>query len=55
MVNRSVDLNSTFIKILNIAYFTQEKNSNFNKRKNPTANGDNFLNKTSEIGFAKKF
>ena len=56
VVNRSVDLNSTFIEILNIVYFTQEKTiSNFNKRKNPTTNGDKFLNKMSEIRFAKKF
>ena len=33
----------------------RKKNSNFNKRKNPTTNCDKFLNKTSEIGFAKKF
>ena len=56
VVNRSVDLNSPFIEILNIVYFTKEKTiSNFNKRKNPTTKGDKFLNKTIEIGFAKKF
>ena len=55
-MNRAVDLNSPFIEIVNLVYFIQEKTiSNFNKKSAPTTNSDKFLNKTSEIGFAKKF
>ena len=51
-----MDLNTPFIETLNLFYFIQEKTiSNFNKQKAPIINGDKFLNKTSEIGFVKKF
>ena len=51
-----MDLNTPFIETLNLFYFIQEKTiSNFNKRKDQTTNGDKFLNKSSEIGFVKKF
>ena len=56
-MNRALDLNSPFIEIVNLVYFIQEKTiSNLNKKKHaPTTNSDNFLKKTSEIGFVKKF
>ena len=55
-MNRAVDLSSPFIETVNLVYFIQEKAiSNLNKKNTPTANSGKFLNKTSKIGFVKKF